>query len=237
LQPDSLIPEPSNPQSWNKFSYVRNSPVNFNDPTGHKECDDEKGCGGTLSKLGSGGGGDGDIDERVELRRERKESHSGSGILNSLIHTEIDRRFDPIRGWLPPSVTYEDSEYPTDDYNALGAYEQAGVDFFQAASNNQDNPMTDNDWLSSDVRIDYIYAKGVRNQPPGYYFFLHYMGRDVNNPSNYEANYLNALMTTHPQQVNDAKGAYYDQLMYQYGNSQGAWEFLQMSIGVNGLAQ
>jgi hypothetical protein len=35
LQPDSLIPDPSNPQAWNRFSYVMNRPVNFNDPTGH----------------------------------------------------------------------------------------------------------------------------------------------------------------------------------------------------------
>jgi hypothetical protein len=39
LQPDSLIPDPSNPQTWNRYSYVRNNPINFNDPTGHKECD------------------------------------------------------------------------------------------------------------------------------------------------------------------------------------------------------
>jgi RHS repeat-associated protein len=35
LQPDSIIPDLSNPQSWNRYSYVTNRPVNFNDPTGH----------------------------------------------------------------------------------------------------------------------------------------------------------------------------------------------------------
>jgi RHS repeat-associated protein len=35
IQPDSIIPAPSNPQAWNRFSYVTNRPVNFNDPTGH----------------------------------------------------------------------------------------------------------------------------------------------------------------------------------------------------------
>jgi hypothetical protein len=35
LQPDSIIPDQFNPQSWNRFSYVYNRPVNFNDPTGH----------------------------------------------------------------------------------------------------------------------------------------------------------------------------------------------------------
>jgi hypothetical protein len=42
LQPDSLIPDPSNPQAWNRYSYVRNNPINFNDPTGHVRT---QGCG------------------------------------------------------------------------------------------------------------------------------------------------------------------------------------------------
>jgi hypothetical protein len=36
LQPDSLIPNAADPQAFNRFSYVRNNPINFNDPTGHK---------------------------------------------------------------------------------------------------------------------------------------------------------------------------------------------------------
>jgi len=35
IQPDTVIPNPANPQSWNRYSYVLNSPINFNDPTGH----------------------------------------------------------------------------------------------------------------------------------------------------------------------------------------------------------
>jgi RHS repeat-associated protein len=35
IQPDTLIPDSSNPQAWNRYSYVVNRPVNFNDPTGH----------------------------------------------------------------------------------------------------------------------------------------------------------------------------------------------------------
>jgi hypothetical protein len=44
LQPDTLIPSPSNPQSWNRYSYVTNRPVNFNDPTGHRACDSKEEC-------------------------------------------------------------------------------------------------------------------------------------------------------------------------------------------------
>lgn len=35
LQPDTIIPDLSNPQSWNRYSYVMNNPINLSDPTGH----------------------------------------------------------------------------------------------------------------------------------------------------------------------------------------------------------
>jgi RHS repeat-associated protein len=44
LQPDSIIPNPSNPQNWNRYSYVGNNPVLYNDPTGH-----DSACGSSYS--------------------------------------------------------------------------------------------------------------------------------------------------------------------------------------------
>jgi RHS repeat-associated protein len=35
LQPDTIIPNPANPQAYNRFTYVTNNPILFNDPTGH----------------------------------------------------------------------------------------------------------------------------------------------------------------------------------------------------------
>ncbi len=35
LQPDSIIPDLSNPQSLNRYSYTLNNPINYNDPDGH----------------------------------------------------------------------------------------------------------------------------------------------------------------------------------------------------------
>jgi RHS repeat-associated protein len=34
-QPDSIIPDISNPQSYNRYSYVLNNPLRYTDPTGH----------------------------------------------------------------------------------------------------------------------------------------------------------------------------------------------------------
>lgn len=35
IQPDTIIPGVADPQSWNRYSYVQNRPINLNDPSGH----------------------------------------------------------------------------------------------------------------------------------------------------------------------------------------------------------
>ena len=35
ISPDSIVPDPFNPQSWNRYSYVFNNPLICGDPTGH----------------------------------------------------------------------------------------------------------------------------------------------------------------------------------------------------------
>jgi hypothetical protein len=34
-QPDSIVPDPYNPLDWNRYSYARNNPVKYTDPSGH----------------------------------------------------------------------------------------------------------------------------------------------------------------------------------------------------------
>jgi len=37
IQPDTIVPNPVNPQALNRYSYVLNNPLRYTDPTGHRE--------------------------------------------------------------------------------------------------------------------------------------------------------------------------------------------------------
>lgn len=41
LTADTIVPDPSNPQAYNRYSYGYNNPVKYNDPSGHIACDFE----------------------------------------------------------------------------------------------------------------------------------------------------------------------------------------------------
>ena len=42
VTPDTIVPEPFNPQDLNRYSYVRNNPLKYTDPTGHSIPDSVK---------------------------------------------------------------------------------------------------------------------------------------------------------------------------------------------------
>ncbi|MGB3058500.1 MAG: RHS repeat-associated core domain-containing protein, partial [Anaerolineae bacterium] len=45
-QADTLVPQPQNPQSLNRYSYALNNSVRFSDPSGHYECEGAVNCNG-----------------------------------------------------------------------------------------------------------------------------------------------------------------------------------------------
>ena len=48
LSPDTLVPQPDDPQSFNRYSYVRNNPLRYVDPSGHFWRESLALLGGTL---------------------------------------------------------------------------------------------------------------------------------------------------------------------------------------------
>jgi hypothetical protein len=107
-QPDTIIPDLSNPQSWNRYSYVTNRPVVANDPTGHycvgdvEECvdDNEGGTGPTPP-----------IDE------EEKDNQSSNG----------DDALDLLMGLHPNSCTMDSCYLPPDCWNPYDDYYLCGA--------------------------------------------------------------------------------------------------------------
>jgi RHS repeat-associated protein len=45
IQPDTLVPEPGSSQGYNRYTYVKNNPINYSDPSGHSPCLDNEGSG------------------------------------------------------------------------------------------------------------------------------------------------------------------------------------------------
>jgi RHS repeat-associated protein len=51
ISADTIVPEPGNVKAYDRYSYVTNNPINFNDPSGKVLCDSQDNC--TPSKIWS----------------------------------------------------------------------------------------------------------------------------------------------------------------------------------------
>jgi RHS repeat-associated protein len=91
VSPDSLIPEPTNPQHLNRLSYVGNNPINRTDPTGHYEACDNGPCRGS---------GDTRNGRRVIHKPSIPKTHSG--MTNHASEAFVRRR--SVSEYLPPCL-------------------------------------------------------------------------------------------------------------------------------------
>ena len=46
ISADTIVPQPGNPQSLNRYSYAANNPLRYVDPSGHRECEGASNCNG-----------------------------------------------------------------------------------------------------------------------------------------------------------------------------------------------
>jgi RHS repeat-associated protein len=44
IQADTIVPQPGDIKSYDRYAYVYNNPINYNDPTGHMACDEYGNC-------------------------------------------------------------------------------------------------------------------------------------------------------------------------------------------------
>lgn len=88
--PDSIVPDFANPQSLNRYSYVYNRPIRFNDPTGH--------CPGCFEWM-------------IEATKKAGKWFIKEGLGNRIDHSESDIPFANVLEGVALSLAGEDRVY------------------------------------------------------------------------------------------------------------------------------
>ncbi len=110
LSADSIIPYPGDPQSWNRYSYTRNDPINRTDPTGHADADEL----GTFDSSGWGAG-ENHIPHPVPTLEE-----VNSRVERALNDLRRDDALDDGPGTTPPQMAYKMETRPPSDVLSRG---------------------------------------------------------------------------------------------------------------------
>ena len=98
IQPDSIVPEPGNPQSLNRYAYTLNNPLRYVDPTGH------------AFQQGTGGGG---VDPLTIAQREAARRAAESfGIPYELVAATIAVEIIDDTDWKDPLLDFWLQEVP-----------------------------------------------------------------------------------------------------------------------------
>ena len=127
-QPDTIVPEPGNPQALNRYSYVLNNPLRYTDPSGHAQvCAD-----------GDQGGGCGDNDAWYRLTQQWY-GIGDQGFLDATIlawlqdHQDI-RTIQAMAGYLETTYGQSGAILPS-SFNTIYAHAFAAGELAQLATN------------------------------------------------------------------------------------------------------
>jgi RHS repeat-associated protein len=190
LQPDSIIPNPANPQSMNRFGYVLNNPIRFSDPTGHKEYDEIGGgipCypGELVCQLMKGDGG----------------GPSGENSDNDLVLDEEDVIDEPSYQWdVAGDLENCDGNWICIKTIMGWYYDDLGYPLDQLAANPPfQSPLGPNDlyFLEPSILMEMQNSENTR--------LLQILSVDYNYPYNYEPVYLETLRIKYPELSNIVK--------------------------------
>ena len=123
ISPDTIIPDQTSPQSWDRYSYVNNNPLRYTDPTGHAiwqgdggvgggngnagDCSGSE-CQGSGGSSGNGGSGPGDDDNVTDDPATVEPSIGCSVVLLSCQQDD---------GVLSTSYTVSNLAYPQTQYD------------------------------------------------------------------------------------------------------------------------
>jgi hypothetical protein len=112
LSPDSIIPDRTNPQGLNRYSYVNNNPIKLTDPTGHRCVGKEGECEGENGKKGHGFG--------IKTPQAKQKGTGGCG---GNAARNCDGTPTASISGAPTSITNQ-STNGSDDFHSLSSYLQ-----------------------------------------------------------------------------------------------------------------
>jgi hypothetical protein len=205
-QPDTIVSDPYNPQSNNRYSYVLNNPCNNIDPTGKIICKKDLGLKGPVSedsfyeKCGNAAWSEHGEASKYELIFDN---------LREFIKSDIDAKFEPIAGQL--TVYGTPVTVPLEYSNIIDAtkelYKQNNINLDEVTINGQPNPL-DIAVLEEKNSIAETFFSRTQWQP--YIIFLTLMGLGTNEDSymNFEPTYLFYLMKNNKSILQTAKNTY-----------------------------
>ncbi|MCC6603019.1 MAG: RHS repeat-associated core domain-containing protein [Anaerolineae bacterium] len=93
LSADTIVPDPTNPQAYNRYSYVENRPVNMVDPTGHRSCSSSQAATGDES-----------CDQNITVTQEDWELFTDE--MQSMLDSKFDGAiiFSPQGSYIPSNL-------------------------------------------------------------------------------------------------------------------------------------